>query len=113
METIGLLRDDRDYDPVSGCGSRCEVNELCERYKTIDREAKRLTKQMKALKAQLITYTDESGEIEGLDGCVYATYKPVTRGTVDRKALEADYKGLFGVGSKYLKSTTVSVFRVK
>ncbi len=107
---LELVEEGFDYDTFPG---HCEVEDLSQHYKALDRQAKMIAKQMRELKDKLINHVDDAtGEIAGIDGCIYATYKPVTRGTVDRKALEADYAGLFGEGSKYLKSTTSCVFRM-
>ena len=112
MNTIGLVSVESGYDYDTFPG-HCEVEDLSQRYKALDRQAKMIGKQMQELKDKLINHVDDAtGEIAGIDGCIYATYKPVTRGTVDRKALEADYHGLFGEGSKYLKSTTSCVFKL-
>ncbi len=102
------------YEAVPVERDHCAVADLSGRYKALDRQVKQISKQMKEIKEKLVQHANQdTGDITGLDGCLYATYRPVTRCIVDKAALEADYKGLFGEGSKYIKMSEGYVFKLK
>lgn len=112
--TDGRGSDVRDCQGERVERVHCAVADLSGRYKALDRQAKQITKQMKEIKEKMIQHANqETGDITGLDGCLYATYRPVTRCIVDKAALEADYKGLFSEGSKYVKVSAGTVFKLK
>ncbi len=102
------------YDDPPAERDYCAVSDLMTRYKALDRQAKIIAKQMADLKGKMVQHANtDTGDITGLDGCLYATYRPVTRCIVDKAALEADYKGLFSEGSKYVKVSAGTVFKLK
>lgn len=83
---------------------RESLEDTVEKYRSIDREIKRLEKSKDLLKKTIVDALNGFNEVFNKQGAVIATYQESNRSLFDKKSFDSDHPGL------YEKYTTIGTF---